>query len=386
MRRIMENTGVALLVLSFVFAGCGSSTGTKEQPVASKEVQLEDTKGIKVDIVNEKYEGDCHILGDTVMSCKKHDKTVYYQWKNNSYQECASEVFSKVITEEGNQHKIRFSYFIGKDRIYIADKTCSQQYDEVYGMQDNTKEVLLVLFTGDEGHYYFLDVDTGAMREVIASSQIKGEILSNETKVSEDGLYALVSTEEDYYLADLSHNTCVSFTELVGAEIIGCHFVGKHNVEFSKMSENSSDEELISRYCWNVDKGTVNTIIENSNEENEEVLSDNYMIYYGKEGTQIISFALQKAVVCDVAYKEDYAATFVATEDGTKLALMYYEETDDGSYIKDMYIIDFDTETSKKVTKVDEEMAFSWHMHGGWISDNTLVLASLSGVEIYKFT
>ena len=32
-----------------------------------------------------------------------------------------------------------------------------------------------------------------------------------------------------------------------------------------------------------------------------------------------------------------------------------------------MYIIDFDTETSKKVTKVDEEMAFSWHMHGGWI-------------------
>ena len=51
-----------------------------------------------------------------------------------------------------------------------------------------------------------------------------------------------------------------------------------------------------------------------------------------------------------------------------------------------MYIIDFDTETSKKVTKVDEEMAFSWHMHGGWISDNTLVLASLSGVEIYKFT
>ena len=147
MRRIMENTGVALLVLSFVFAGCGSSTGTKEQPVASKEVQLEDTKGIKVDIVNEKYEGDCHILGDTVMSCKKHDKTVYYQWKNNSYQECASEVFSKVITEEGNQHKIRFSYFIGKDRIYIADKTCSQQYDEVYGMQDNTKEVLLVLFT-----------------------------------------------------------------------------------------------------------------------------------------------------------------------------------------------------------------------------------------------
>lgn len=394
-RKIMA--GFLCFAMAGTSVGCGVSSAS--QNVAAKKEMPKETDAsmnktsVKADVKTIKNDKNIEFLGNLIFGeCVDYDTNRYnfYELKDEDYMEYEGEYVNRNITIDKKQYKIKFSYCIKENQIYIANNYWESKGAEIYihTIDNRTDTVWLEMYIQGQPSYYFLNLDTLKVKKMVDFSDLDKNTTVDEFGVSRDGKYAYAicnatKEEKEVIFFDLEKGKHYNLADKLQEEIVSVNFYGSHNIRYS--IDTASGKKTYR--CWNVENDEKKVIIEEADSEGIDILSDDVMLYHEDEMITVMQLTSDKKMECSQEeYQYQDMVYCKCNAENTKVLLLNSKANDkeEDIVLKSATIIDLEQDTVKEIANLDTNCKYGTELQCEWLDNTTIALVDENGISIYS--